>query len=198
MIPNDLRREIRKRTALLVLGGAGSFVVSILVSLLAIAIILAFVGRSFRRRLWEDNGLEIVLGASVLILAGIFLIYGLTNFKKFFGRYGDDEGLFFEQSEPCTGSDGNELGRWLLFAPYMFFLGVRLFIQGLLLLFTPLDQSERLLRTLGTLGRTDVETLAKQSGISRRRVLTLLTVLDATIHTKNREVALTSAWSKWL
>lgn len=198
MDANALRRGIRKRTALLFLGGAGSFVVSILVSFLAIAIILTFVFRNFHRQLWEDNGLGIVFGKSALILAGIFLIYGLVNFKKFFCRYGDDEGLFFERGELCADSDGLDPVQWLLFAPYMFFLGIRLFIQGLQLLFTPLDQSERLLRTLGSLGRTDVTTLAEQSGISRGRVLTLLTALDATIHTKNREVALTSAWSELL
>ena len=196
MDANALRRGIRKRTAMLFLGAVGSVVVSALVSLLVIAVILFAAGRR-SRWLFDASGGQL-LGRGLIVLAGLFLIYGVANYKKFFRRYGDDDGVFFERSEPGAGSDENQLGRVVLFAPYMFFLGLRLCGQGLILLFTPVNESERLLRTLGALGRTDVETLAEQSGISRERVLTLLAAFDATIHTKNREIALTSAWSALL
>ena len=197
MESNALRRRIRKRTAMLFLGAVGSVIVSALVSLLVIVVII-FCAGSGSRRFFFDAGSQQLLGSGLIVLAGIFLCYGIGNYKKFFLRNGDDDGLFFERGEPGASPDEDQRWRVVMFAPYMFFLGLRLCGQGLILLFTPVDESERLLRTLGNLGRTDVETLAEQSGISRRRVLSLLTVLDATIPTKNREVALTSAWSKLL
>ena len=198
MRSNDLRGGIRKRTALLFLGGAGSVVVSALVSLLIVLICLFARIRGLPGSSGSGEWLWYRFLIACGLLAAAFLIYGAMNFRKFLLPHGDEDGLFFREDESNLDYSQFPVERIVFFSPYMFFLGLRLCGQGLFLLITPVDESERLLRTLGALGRTDVGTLAEQSGISRKRVLTLLTVLDATIHTKNREVALTTAWSELL
>ncbi|MBS1371834.1 MAG: hypothetical protein HPZ91_17960 [Lentisphaeria bacterium] len=195
---DSLRAAIRKRTAALFLGAAGSIAVSAIVSALIFACILLLRSRWSGLAMSRAN-LELRFWIACVLPASAFLIYGICNFRKFFGKDEEGDGLFYREDE-CSASDPSRLpaGRILLFAPYMFFIGLRLLHHGAILLFTPVAEPETLLRALGACGRTTLDNLAECSGLSRKRAATLLAVLDATIHTRNREVALTSEWKQLL
>ncbi|MDR0932008.1 MAG: hypothetical protein LBM70_03195 [Victivallales bacterium] len=141
-----------------------------------------------------------------LLTLGCFIFYGVKNFNRFFGKQDDPDGIFIrDYGHPPPHFDargraahGYLCMQLLLFAPHMFFLGIKLFIQGFALLFTRKEEITTLLQTLDRCDKTTIENLAVCSGIPKERTIKLLKLLDAATHTRNSEVILLPEWEREL